>query len=56
MQSLVYESPAEKQHDLLARTAVAAGTIWEILGIFQTVQQNMQAATILSNFYNVKQR
>jgi hypothetical protein len=29
MQSLVYETPVETQHDFVARIAVAAGTIRE---------------------------
>jgi hypothetical protein len=33
MQSLVYETPVETQHDLVARIAVAAGTILNMLGI-----------------------
>jgi hypothetical protein len=37
MRSLVYETPAETQHDLVGRTTVAAGTIREMPGIFQTV-------------------
>jgi hypothetical protein len=39
MQSLVYETPVETttQHDLVARIAVAAGSIREKLGIFQRV-------------------
>jgi hypothetical protein len=41
MQSLVYETPVETQHDLMARIAVAAGTIREMLGIFQRVQRNI---------------
>jgi hypothetical protein len=42
MQSQMYETPVETQHDLVARIAVAAGTIREMLGIFQRVQYNMQ--------------
>jgi hypothetical protein len=65
MQSLVYETPMETQHDLVARTAAATGTIRDMQGIFQTVQHNIargaehamkSAAAILNNFYNVKQR
>ena len=41
MQSLVNETPAETQLDLVTRIAVAAGTIQEMLGIFQRVQHNM---------------
>jgi hypothetical protein len=41
MQSLVYKTPMETQHDLVARIAVAAGTIREMPGIFQRVQHNM---------------
>jgi hypothetical protein len=44
MQSLVYATLVETQHDLVARIAVAAETVREMLGIFQRVQavQNMQ--------------
>jgi hypothetical protein len=35
MQSLVYETPVETQPDLVARIAVAAGTIWECLESFK---------------------
>jgi hypothetical protein len=41
MQSLVYGTPVEIQHDLVARTAVAAGTIREMPGIFQRIQHNV---------------
>jgi hypothetical protein len=41
MQSLVYKTPMETQHDLVARTAAATGTIQEVLGIFQRVQHNI---------------
>jgi hypothetical protein len=41
MQSLVYETPVETQHDLVARIAVAAGTIREMPEIFQRVQHNI---------------
>jgi hypothetical protein len=41
MQSLVYETPAETRHDLVARIAVAGGTIREMPGIFQRVQHNI---------------
>jgi hypothetical protein len=41
MQSLVYKTPVETQHDLVAWIAVAAGTIREMPGIFQTVQHNI---------------
>jgi hypothetical protein len=41
MQSLVYETPVETQHDLVARIAVSAGTIWEMPGIFQKEQHNI---------------
>jgi hypothetical protein len=41
MQSLVYETPVETQHDLMARIVVAVGTIWEMLGILQRVQHNI---------------
>jgi hypothetical protein len=37
MQSLVYETPVEIQHDHVARIAVAVETIWEMPGIFQRV-------------------
>jgi hypothetical protein len=33
-------NPVKTQHDLVARIAVAAGTIWEMSGIFQRVQHN----------------
>jgi hypothetical protein len=61
MQSLVYETPVETQHDRVERIAVAAGTIQEISGTFQRVQHNIArraehatkpAAAIFSNFYN----
>jgi hypothetical protein len=63
MQSLVYKTPVETQHDLVARTAVAVGAIRQMPGIFERVQHSIArqrrtsndiAATILSNFYNVK--
>jgi hypothetical protein len=41
MQSPVYETPVETQYDLVARIAVAAGTIREMAGIFQRVQNNI---------------
>jgi hypothetical protein len=41
MQSLVYETPVETQHDLVARIAVAAGTIREMPGTLQRVQHNI---------------
>jgi hypothetical protein len=41
MQSQVYETPVETQHDLVARIQVAAGTIREMPGIFQRVQHNL---------------
>jgi hypothetical protein len=41
MQSLVYETPVKTQHDLVARIAIAAGTIWEMPGIFERVQHNI---------------
>jgi hypothetical protein len=36
MQSLVYKTPVETQHDLVARVAVAAGTVREMSGIWCT--------------------
>jgi hypothetical protein len=39
--NLVYGTPVETQHDLVARIAVAAGNIREKPGIFQRVQHNM---------------
>jgi hypothetical protein len=39
-QSLVYETLEETQQDLVARIAVAAGTIWEVPGIFQSSAQH----------------
>jgi hypothetical protein len=41
MQSLVYETPMETQHDLVARIAAAAETIREMSGIFQRAQHNI---------------
>jgi hypothetical protein len=41
MESLVYETPVKAQHDLVAKIAVAAGTIREMRGIFQRVQHNI---------------
>jgi hypothetical protein len=41
MQSLVYETPVETQHDLVARIVVVAGNIREMAGIFQRVQYNI---------------
>jgi hypothetical protein len=41
MQGLEYETPVETQHDLVARIAVAAATIREMPGIFQTIQHNI---------------
>jgi hypothetical protein len=41
MQSRVYETPVETQHDLGARIAVAAGTIREMPWIFQRVQHDI---------------
>jgi hypothetical protein len=37
IQSLVYEFPVETQHNILARIAVAAGTIRKIPEIFQSL-------------------
>jgi hypothetical protein len=37
----MYESPVENQYDLVARIAVAAGAICEMLGILQRVQHNI---------------
>jgi hypothetical protein len=62
MQSLVYETPVETQHDLVTRIAVAAGTIRESFKEFSITQPGgaeyapKPAAAILSNFYNVRQR
>jgi hypothetical protein len=41
MLSLVYETPMEMHHDLVAGIAVATGTIQEMPGIFQNVQHNI---------------
>jgi hypothetical protein len=41
MQGLVYDTPVETQHDLMARIAVAAATIWEMLRIFQRIHHNI---------------
>ena len=41
IQSLVYETPVERQLDRVTRIAVAAGTIWEMLEIFQSSAYNM---------------
>jgi hypothetical protein len=41
MQSLVYETPVDTQHELMAKIAVAAGTIREMPGIFQRVRHNI---------------
>jgi hypothetical protein len=58
MQSLVYETPVETQHNLVARTTVATGINREMPAIFQRVQHNIarraehamkSAAPILSN-------
>jgi hypothetical protein len=38
MESPVYETSVERQHDLVARIAVAAGNIREMPGIFQRVR------------------
>jgi hypothetical protein len=37
MQKVVYKTPEETQHDLVARTAAADGTIQEMPGIFERV-------------------
>jgi hypothetical protein len=58
MQSPVYETPVETQHDLVARVAVAAGTIRESFKEFSITWPGgaehamKSAAAILSNFYN----
>jgi hypothetical protein len=49
MQSLVYETPVETQHDLVAGIAVTAGTIRETRGIFQRVQHNIAGQCRTSN-------
>jgi hypothetical protein len=41
MQGLMYETPVETQHDLVARNAAAATTIREMPGIFQGIQHNI---------------
>jgi hypothetical protein len=41
MQGLVYETPVETQHDLVATIAVAAATIREMPGTPQRVQHNI---------------
>jgi hypothetical protein len=41
MQGLMYETPVETQHDLVARIAVAAATIREMPGILQRIQHNI---------------
>jgi hypothetical protein len=41
MQGLVYETPVETQHYLVARIAVAAGTILQMPGILQRIQHNI---------------
>jgi hypothetical protein len=62
MQSLVYETPVETQHDLVGRIAVTAGTIRESFKEFSITKPGGEehaiksAAAILSNYYNVKQR
>jgi hypothetical protein len=48
MQSLVYET----QHDLVARIAVAAGTIQEMPGILQRVQHNIARRCRIGNEVN----
>jgi hypothetical protein len=40
-QRLRYETLVETQHDLVARIAVAAGTIWEMQGILHRFQHNI---------------
>jgi hypothetical protein len=40
MLSLVYDTPVETLHDLVARIAIAAGTIREMMGILQRVQHD----------------
>jgi hypothetical protein len=49
MQSLVYETPVETQHDLVARIAVATGTTWELPGIFQRVQHSKARQSRICN-------
>jgi hypothetical protein len=34
-------TPVETKHELVARIAIVAGTIWEMPGIFQRVQHNI---------------
>jgi hypothetical protein len=41
MQGLVYETPVETQHDLVARIAVAAATIPEMPVTPQRIQHNI---------------
>jgi hypothetical protein len=61
MESLVYKTPVETQHDLVVRITVAAGTIWESFKEFSITWPGSAehaiklVAAILSNFYNVKQ-
>jgi hypothetical protein len=38
---VVYEAAVQKQHNLGARTAIAAGTIREMPGLLHTVQHNI---------------
>ena len=38
---LVYETVVEKEDDLIARITVAAGTIADVLGIFEWTRQTM---------------
>jgi hypothetical protein len=64
MQRLLYEIPVETQHDIGARIVVAAGTIRQVQGIFQTVQNNIArrcrigrevSGRHFEHFYNLKQ-
>ena len=41
MKNLVYATPIESDEDLVARIAVAAGTVREMPGIFERVRQEM---------------
>ena len=42
MKDLVYETPMDREMNLVARIAVAAGTVCEIPGIFENVRQSKQ--------------
>jgi hypothetical protein len=54
MQSLVYETPVETQHDLVARTAVAVGNIQEMLGISQ--KSSAKHSQAVQNMHEVGDR